>query len=447
MSKRRISRRALLGGVGAGALAWPFLRALESKGHAANEFPQRFIAFFNPNGTVPQSWFPGGGETDFTLPAISAPLEPYRNRMNFFRGLNLGTAGVGPGGTHEQGMGHALTAAQLLPPTNPDAGAADAGLCTGKSIDQVIADHIGNESAFRSLECGIFVPPGYERPTNRLIYRGNGVALAPENDPVRVFERVFGDQTGDPEAVARRTARKQSVIDFAKADFDRVQKRIGKSDQQRLEQHKEGVLAVEKRLGLVGKCSEQAAPAGFNLNDERNMEAVSDAHMDIVVAAMACDMTRVASFQYTQAFASQTFAWLGLPLLTAGMGHHLLSHDVLNWYPDYVNSLVMIHTWYTRQFVKLLTKLEGISEGDGTMLDNTTVLWVSEIQRGTHELTNLPWSLAGNVGGKFKMGRNLVLPDRGHQQLLLSLVHAFGIDMEHFGDPAAAPGSLSELEA
>jgi hypothetical protein len=446
MTRSRLGRRALLGTAGASALTLPFTKLLGSRAKA-QATPKRFIVFFVPNGTVQEQWFPTGTEKEFTLGQISGRLDPFREHLVFFRGLDIGTRDLGPGLSHDIGMGHALTASELLPATADTPKTASSGLASGISIDQAIADHIGADTPFRSLELGVLTPPSFESPSNRMIYRGDGVALAPENDPVRVYERLFGNQLGDPAAALKRRARKQSVIDFAKADFANVEKRLGKREVERLESHKEGVLAIEKRLGLVGTCAAPGMPGGFDPYREEDMGKTGQAHIDLMMQAFACDLTRVASIQWTYVFAYQWFAWLGLPALTATMGHHLLSHDIDNFWPDFKNSLIKIYQFYMDQFAYLLNALATTPEPDGSgfLIDNTCVLLTSEIARGSHELVNMPWLVAGNAGGAWEKGRSLVLNGEGHQKLLVSIAQAYGIESDVFGDPRAESGTLSAL--
>lgn len=445
-SASRLHRRALLRGAGASALTLPFTRMLGSKARAQAGAPKRFIVFFCPNGTVDPDWFPVGTEKQFTLGAISGRLDPIREHLVFFQGLELGSRAIGPGTGHDKGMGHALTAAAMLPAEADTSDTAACGLASGQSIDQAIADQIGGETPFRSLEFGVITGSNAESARNRMSYRGGGVALAPENDPRRMLERVFGGNTGDPVAAAKRKARKQSVLDFAKADMERVEKRLGLAERQRLESHKEGVLAIEKRLGLVGSCGAPTADGGLDPYNETQMTLVGRAHMDIMVQALACDLTRVASIQWTNVLSYVTFGWLGLPAL-AVMGHHPLSHDIDNWYPDFRVGLRMIYQFYADQFAYLVDKLATTDEPDGSgkLLDNTAVLWTTEISRGTHELTNLPWVLAGNAGGAWETGRYLQLGGQGHQKLLTSIAQAYGIETEVFGDPSLDPGTLTAL--
>ncbi len=446
-----LKRRTFLGGVGAGALGWSLL-GQQSKAYAAGTTPKRFVVFFSPNGVVPEAWFPGGGEKDFTLSSILSPLAAHRERLTIFKGMDIGTKDIGPGCSHNKGMAQMLTASAMTPidPANVQANAClNVIFPVGTSIDQTIGDKIGEATPFKSIELAVLPGRGGASNTNRMIFR-KGVPLDPQRSPHAAFDRIFGELTGDPAAVARRMALRKSVIDFAKADFAAVEKKLGKAERNILAAHKEGILATEKRLGLVKSVTPPTLGPEVDVNSELNMQAISDMQLDLTVAALHSDLTRVASIQYEHSFSDVTFRWLGLPLITAGMGHHLLSHDVDNWYPDFQTGLNMISTWYARQFTKLLDKLAAIPEGAGTMLDNTVVLWVSEIARGSHELENMPFLMAGNVQNAdgtphFRTGRYIIGKGMGHQQLLVSLQKAYGIDSNVFGDSRATSGPLAGL--
>jgi len=174
--------------------------------------------------------------------------------------------------------------------------------------------------------------------------------------------------------------------------------------------------------------------------------------MDLVVGAMSCDLIRGATIQFGRAGANHRLAWLGEafgrnPGNDGTEGIHSFAHDELT--PSTRNGLVQIHAWYAGEMKALMDRLAAIPEGTGTMLDNTLVVWFNELGKGgSHELTETPWVLGGNLGGHFKTNQFLDFPDAPHNRLLLNLVHGMGLSNEtSFGDKDFCSGPLAGLTA
>lgn len=209
---RRTSRRAFLGGVGAAAITLPFWRVLRGEAQPP-AFPKRLLLVFSPNGTWPDEFFPGGGERDFTLGRILAPLEAHRDRLLILGGVDQSITETGPGDGHQKGMGCLWTGKELLP--GDVMGGCEAcppvSWSSGMSVDQRVALEIGGETRFRSLELGVD-NGNAENVWTRMIYRGAGEPLPPEDDPHAAFERVFGDLGADPLGAERRRTLRQRQI-------------------------------------------------------------------------------------------------------------------------------------------------------------------------------------------------------------------------------------------
>ncbi len=449
--KRRwkLTRRGFVRNVaaaGAGAAALPFLTSGGKVASAADGFPTRFIVFFSPNGSIPSEWSPDGGETDFTMRRILAPLEPYRDKLLILDGIDGRSTSSGPGDGHQKGMGHMLTGRELLP--GDTGGGCDScapvSWASGISVDQDIANHIGGDTAFRSLELGVR-NGNSNNVWTRMCYRGASEPLPPDDDPYAVFERVFGDLTADPFGLERRRAMRQSVVDYLNQDYADLQSRVAREDALRMEQHIQGIRDIERRLtagNLGASCAAPDLGGRIDLSDINNMPAIGTMQMDLATMALACDLTRVVSLQWTNSVGGAASPWLGI-----SEGHHSLSHEG-DSNTDAVDKLVRINTWYAEQFAYLIQQLESVPEGDGTLLDNTCMIWVNELGKGnSHTRNDLPLVMAGSAGGYFRTGRCLRYGDTPHNDLLVTLTNAYGVEQETFGDTRFCNGPLTELLA
>jgi uncharacterized protein DUF1552 len=202
----------------------------------------------------------------------------------------------------------------------------------------------------------------------------------------------------------------------------------------------EARLAANVSVG--SSCVKPAAPTiDFKAND--NFPAIGKAQMDLLVMALACDLTRVATIQWERSVGDVRFTWLG-----ATRGHHTISHDA-DTVTDSVEMLTKINVWYSQQLAYLLGKMASIKEGAGTMLDNTLVFWCNELSRGNvHSHPDMPFVLAGGAGGALKTGRWLVYPKATsvpHNNLLVSIMNVMGLPDTTFGNPAFCTGPLSNL--
>src|SRR5690606_23667087 len=193
-----LTRRQLLqaGVGGAGVLGLPLLAPEQS--HADNGGPQRLLLVFTANGTVPSAFWPfeGDSETDFTLNTITEPLEPFKDRLLFLKGLDLGVANVGPGGPHQKGVGGLFTNSELQTGDFTDGDGSRAGWANGPSVDQEVARYLGVESYLPSIELGVRATESEVR--GRISYAGAGRPMPPMNSPLVTYQRLFsGFISGD----------------------------------------------------------------------------------------------------------------------------------------------------------------------------------------------------------------------------------------------------------
>jgi Protein of unknown function (DUF1552) len=431
-----ISRRKLLG-AGAALAGTAFLpRSV----WAATAPPKRLVVVFSANGTIFDSWLPQGTETSFTLSPILSALAPYQKKLLVLNGINVKSAANGPGDDHMKGMGHMLTGIELLAGDTMGGAGTPAGLAGGISIDQRIAGDIGANTRFPSLEFGVMVQNS--DVWARMIYSGANQPLPPMEDPVAAFTRIFGGSTLSAAQTAILLKRRQSVLDYVQGSLGGLATRVSADDRQRVLQHQDSVRQIEKQLlAQTGACTPPSVTA-TDLTKVANYPAIGKAQMDLLVASLACDQTRIASLQWSHSVSDIPMPWLNI-----STGHHTLSHDADTDAASQA-SLVQINTWYAQQFAYLLQGLDAVIESDGsTLLDNCAVVWINELSKGNiHSHQPLPVVIAGACGGALRSGRFVTYsPQQPHNNLLVSLANAMGTSITTFGNPAYCTGPLANL--
>jgi hypothetical protein len=315
----------------------------------------------------------------------------------------------------------------------------------GPSVDQRIADGLAVPTKLRSLELGVQV--GSADNWGRMIYRAANQPLPPDDDPASVYARVFSDLHTDPAVLARLRHRRQSILDGVGAQFTRTSARLGSADRQRLDAHLTAVREIETRLttDLVvnnPSCHDPTiSPVSAAANDA--FPAVGALQMDLITMALACDISRVASLQWSRSVSQTRFSWLNIT-----EGHHDLSHrsdDDLGA----VDKLTRINTWYAQQFAALISRLKTTPDGaGGTLFDNTLLLWCNELAKGnTHSRLGAPYVLAGSAGGALRTGRFLRYDGQGlpHNNMLVSILNAMGVADRTFGKTDWCTGPLTGL--
>ena len=292
------------------------------RAQAATGPVKRFVVMFSANGTIPSAWTPTAGtsETDFTLSPILAPLEPHKADIVVVGGLEQKGGG---GDGHQNGIGGMLTGQMLNAGPFAGVGAAPAGWPMGASVDQRIAEGLAVPTQLRSLELGVQVGPADN--WGRMIYRAANQPLPPDDDPASVYARVFSDLHTDPAVLARLRKRRKSILDGVGTQFTRLSGRLGSADRQRVDAHLQAVQEIETRLttDLVvnnPSCHDPTvSPVSATANDAFPMAGALQ--MDLLTMALACDITRVASMQWSRSVSQTRFTWLNIT-----SGHHDLSH-------------------------------------------------------------------------------------------------------------------------
>ncbi|MGB1277174.1 MAG: DUF1552 domain-containing protein, partial [Nannocystaceae bacterium] len=252
---------------------------------------------------------------------------------------------------------------------------------------------------------------------------------------------LFGDPTLDPQALAAVVARRKSVLDDVQADYTALTKQVGAADRQRVEAHLEALRDVERRLTIQANCEPMAAsfPTSYERDDlpqwTRDM-------IDLLVLALACDLTRVATLVYRRPGGGESmFPWLELGA-AQDVDHHAMTHDAA----EYIPQLQTIFAWFNEQTAYLLQRLGETPDLDGVLLDQVVLLQGSECSDGQlHAKKDLPLLLAGRAGGQLETGRVVDAGGVPHNNLLVSLMNLMGLPGTTFGNPYFCDGPLEGL--
>ncbi len=428
---RGFSRRGFLGSIGAAAALTPFIPLLESK--ADGEACKRLVLLFSPNGTLHEEWAPDGSENDFQLRSILSPLEAYKDQMTILDGLEVLRSGLGDG--HQKGMACLWTGNQLNAGDFGGGDGGSAGWAGAASIDQAIASTVGDTTPYRSLEFG--VQNGGATNWSRMIYGGSDNPIAAENNPQAMFDRLFADLGVDTAELDRIKAERRSVLDLVHQDLAALESKYSSADKAKIAAHLDAIRAIETRNDLATPtCEQPMQDFGFDFDANDNFPAVSRLMIDQMVMSLACDLTRVASLQWSRSVSQTEFNWVG------ASRHHDLSH-LGDGDPTMISELTAINTWYAEEVKYLLDAMAAVPEGDGTLLDNTIVLWGNELSRGnSHGNHPVPFVAFGGGAGAIQPGRYLTYDRVPHNRLLVALAQAMDVDIQSFGNNDPGSGGL-----
>lgn len=436
-----LSRRRFLAGLGLGAAASPFVPLLNASGQEMSQ-PKRLVLFFTPHGTIWDQWLPTGSESSFALSPILSPLARHQSRLTVLAGLSIPDQGIGA--PHTKGSSLLWTGSTLTD-DNTFARSDCSGGCTygwnsGPSVDQMIVQAISPTTVYKSLQFGDRC--GSNTPECRTIYSAAQQPLGPETDPWAAFTRIFGP-VNDPTGYARQQASRKSSLDAVQAELQGLLKAVPAGDRAKVQAHLDAVRSLEQRLttALPRSCTAPTLPAKVDAHDPASTPTLIDAHFDLMAAALACDLTRVMSYQHAVGDNDATvYTWL----------NHTDTHHAMTHAPDTDKDtwakVQQINTWYATKFAELLDRLAAIPEGSGSVLDNTIVVWGSELGKAnTHSFANVPFLVAGGGGGTLRPGRFLQFADGvTHNRLLVSLCHAMGATaIQSVGNTDPSSGPLS----
>lgn len=416
-------------------LGLPWFESLRLQSSLAAEKPAapcRLAYLYVPNGVNVSQWQVRGSREEYELSPTLAPLAGLRSELTVISGLNHENATPGPDG----GGDHSRATAVYLTGVRPKkTGGSD--IRNGVSIDQVTAQQIGRFTRLPSLELSTDgartagrCDSGYSCAYQfNLSWASPTRPIPAEQNPRAVFERLFGGpEAGEGSAEARQTLRK-SVLDFVLDDARSLAGSLNAADRDKFDQYLTSLRDVEQRIERAEKVPvplpEFDRPSGIPETYEAHIRVM----FDLIAMAFQTDATRMVTFTLASDGSNRAFPEIGVP-----EAHHQLSHHRGN--SATLEKIARIDRYYVEQFAWFLQRLRAIPEGDGTLLDNSMVLYGGCISEGNQHLhSNLPMLLAGRGGGALQPGKWLQAPDPTPMcNLHLALVQRLGVKLNRFGD-------------
>ena len=429
MTTHQFSRRTILRGLGV-SVALPWMESLqvwgdETKGkQPASQAPTRMAILFSGCGYHRSEWWAKGQGADMELGKVLHPLNEFRDRMVFIRGLY--NAEALKGNIHSSQTGNLLSGAPL---------SAGGTIRSGTSVDQVVAQHIGRQTKLPSLVLGCEKANPSVHKNYSMLYSSHISWSSPTSPtPLEVYPALAFDQL-----FTERTIKgNRSVLDAILNDAKDLRRNISQTDQQKLDEYLNSVREVEKRIERAGQRGEfqgwrptltkpniPRPKDGFPQDIVEHMKLMSD----ILVLAFQTDTTRVCTLKLNNDHGTLRFPHLGVDYMI----HHLLSHnDTDDW--------LKVNQFFLEQVAYIARKLDAIQEGERTALDNSMIMLCSSMLNGHHDASQLPVVMVGGGGGKIKGGQNLDYlgkSDRQMSRLYLSMMRNMGVHLDKFGDANA----------
>jgi hypothetical protein len=452
MSSLRLDRRSFIKSAGlslalpslesffAGAAKAATLRAATT----ASGDPLRMAFVYAPNGVIGENWFPKGVGAEYELNASMQALGEFKQDFSIVSGLEHkhGWAGGDGGGDHARASATILTGARPKK-------TAGADIRAGVSVDQIAARQVEGLTRFASLElscdaaraagtCDSGYSCAYQ---HNISWRSATQPVGAESNPRLAFERLFvsGAAANDAAQAELRKARESSLLDFIAAEAKSLQKQLGRSDRNKLDEYLTGVREIEQRiqnaekfgpLPTVGDTKPDGIPGSYR-DHVRLM-------FDILALAFQTDSTRISTFLLAHDGSNRSFQEIGV-----SEGHHHLSHHQDD--PKKKELISRIDRFYIEQFAYFLKRLRDTREANGkSILDNSMIVFCSGLSDGNkHSHDNLPVIVAGRGGGALQPGSHLKASSpQPMTNLYMNLLRNFGAPVERIGDSS---GFLSEI--
>lgn len=445
ITRKTLSRRTILRGLGGAAVALPVLDAMApalASSTLPGKAPVRMAFVYVPNGMDMRHWNPTWEGPLQTLPKILAPLEPVKKQITLLSNLthNNGRALLDGPGDHGRCCGAYLTGVQ------PRKTMVD--IKAGISCDQIVAKQMADKTRFASLEVGIEdarqagdCDSGYSCAyTNNLAWRSETQPLPPILDPRALFERLFGSGAElSPEERKLQSKFRRSILDFVSEDTKKLQTNLGPTDKRKLDEYLSSIREIERQIERAEKDNSQINPGmekpyGIPADFAEHFKLMTD----MITVAFQADLTRVLTFLVTREGTSRAYRELGI-----ADGHHPLTHHRND--PEMMDKVARINEYHMKQFATWMQKLESIKEGDSTLLDNSMIVYGAGLADGNrHSHEDLPTLIAGRGGKFFKPGRRIMYrKETPMSNLFLTMMDRMETRVDHFGD---ASGRLNGLD-
>jgi len=416
-TNRKLSRRTALKGAGV-ALTLPWLSAMQPAlgNSTSSQLPQRFAWLYVPNGVVQDKWHPQTGGRNWEATQTLEPLTPFRDKLNLFTGLDREFRGGT--GVHAQAGCCWLT-------SSPPSEALDGGFPTNRTLDQIVAAHVGKETLLPSLElsCNDHTNQRETKYFEAISWYGPGYAASVQKNPREVFDRLFG----------KPNPRVHSVLDAVLADAKLLQSRLGTEDRSKLDEYMQSIRGVESRIQRAEKHAANLSklpitqPTGIPDHRGEYIRLMCD----LVVLAFQQDLTRVATIVIDPE------RWdtprMYHDVFDSPQNHHVLTHTRTDEAKDMLGKIDRFHV---QQYAYLLKRLSEIPEGNGTLLDNCLITYGSGMGDGRiHDYNDLPVVTAGGLGGAIPTGQHHMLERKVPlANLWLTLLDRLGIERDTFAD-------------
>jgi len=445
ITKKAISRRAVLRGVGA-TVALPLLDAMVPAMAASPKSIRRLGVVYHPNGVIYDKWLPTGAGTGFELSPTLAGLQQFRDKLIVITGLSSDQAealGDG-GGDHSRASGTYLTGVHVRK--------SDSVVKNGISMDQIAAQAFERDTQLSSLQLTVddnslmgSCDTGYSCAySSTLSWLTPTMPLMAENNPRVVFERLFGSSDStDPRVRSSRLRQDRSILDSVNERVKQLQQKLGPSDNRKVSDYLASLRDVERQ---IQKAEEQSThempdvprPAGIPDAFEEHVRLL----YDLQLLAYQSDLTRVITFMYGREQTGRSYPQIGIR-----EPHHPLTHHQND--PVKMEKCAAIQRYHIRLFAEYLEKLRKTPDGDGSLLDNIILLYgagISNSDRHTHG--PLPTLLLGGGAGTLKGGRHIVYPEHTPlTNLQLTLLDKLGVPTDKLGDSTGEFKGLSELSS
>ncbi len=442
-----LGRRGFLKGLGASTLALPFLfgiqdRSAHAQGMVAN--PKRLVIVQHGQGTLLEQWTPTNSGAGYDLSPLLLPLSAHKDRM-------LVVSGVSNRARRSQrnGNGHVPAGRSILTATpfagsfypdgtlRPESEHPSSDNSYGPSIDQVLAERLNAPGQRLSVNLSV----QRSDHENRLYWRGapgQTELVSNEDDPTRAFDDIFGgvmfpeDNPAPPTRAERFRARSGKVLDRVRSSYDSMRSQLPVEDRATLERHAAHLETLQQNLAtqidVEGACARPMinTPDGYVSREEQWAEISMDNHIELIAMSLACDVSRVATLQFGSKHGPR------FPFLqnyTMPIDGYTNWHDMVHKQADEPSAQALFRgfEWYSTKVSQLVDRLASIPEGDGTLLDNTLVVWISEFGNGgRHNTDNIPIVCFGDLSGVVKTGEHIAFTDRTTNEFFTTLLRAYG---------------------
>jgi hypothetical protein len=434
MKRLSFSRRSVLQALGASAVTLPFARLLRADAGAPP--PKRLMIFMQNNGTQPANFWPDANLRSPILDALFTDSAGKDNglkaKTNIIKGAFVPFDGNGTtANEHDMGFARMFTGETLMSVGGQPWGG-------GPSVDQILARAWGTDTLTLAVLASQVEPhtkPGFNHRES-FSYLGPATIKHPRVDPLAAYEYLFP-------ANSATGARRASVLDAVAGNLAEVSARLGPSERTRLDYHLTAIRDVEQRLMSRSQCAAPARPTDYlakdpnaELNEDTYIPQMVDDMIDLAALALTCGITRIASMQFGYGGGKWKFGWLNPPI---NMNFHddVAHHDTSDTgsTPENTARIVIANQYYASRVARLATALDAVPEGNGTMLDNTLVVWANEFGRGDHNQKNVPIVLIGKAGGAIaKGGRVIDVGTQVFNRLGCTILDGMGQSVAGFGD-------------